>query len=167
MITSYFTFRWIHFRAPKEELPALPEGIVRNWVQTPGGQIEVLSARPSSPTSKAPIVFAHGGMTGAWVWIEYMQYLSKQGIPCYAVSCRGHGSSWKPSYFRMMYFTTRRMLADDLLAGLGWAQKLEGGRDVLLVGHSSGGGLSQYVLSDKNVRVKGLALLGAVPGSGS
>ncbi|KAF2674807.1 hypothetical protein BT63DRAFT_408958 [Microthyrium microscopicum] len=37
----------------------------------------------------------------------------------------------------------------------------------MLVGHSSGGGLSQFVLSSGDATVTGLALLAAIPGSGS
>jgi pimeloyl-ACP methyl ester carboxylesterase len=166
MFNFYLSYRWLHFWAPKQELPSLPDGIERHWVQTPSGNLEIWSARPSTPASKTPVFFVHGGMAGAWVWTEYMQYLAAQGIPCYAVSMRGHGSSWQPSYLRMVYGTTKRALADDVVAGLQWVQKVEG-KEVVLVGHSSGGGLSQYILSEKNVTVKGLALLGAVPGFGS
>jgi pimeloyl-ACP methyl ester carboxylesterase len=58
------------------------------------------------------------------------------------------------------------MLSDDLVAGIRWVQDREQS-EVLLVGHSSGGGLSQAILSKGDVTVKGLALLGAVPGFGS
>lgn len=106
-------------------------------------------------------------MGSAWVWCEYLSYLSARGIPCYAVSLRGHGESWQPSFLRMVYGTSRAQLAGDLVAGVRWVMAREGGREVLLVGHSSGGGLSQGILSDGELKVKGLALLGAVPGFGS
>jgi pimeloyl-ACP methyl ester carboxylesterase len=106
-------------------------------------------------------------MGGAWVWIEYLQFFAARGIPCYAVSMRGHGGSWHPSYLRMVYATTKRMLANDVVAGLRWAQEREGGREAVLVGHSSGGGLSQFILSEGDVKVKGLVLVAAVPGFGS
>jgi pimeloyl-ACP methyl ester carboxylesterase len=106
-------------------------------------------------------------MGGAWVWTEYLEYFAARGIPCYAVSLRGHGGSWHPSFLRMVYGTTKRMLADDAVAALRWVQEREGGKEVVLVGHSSGGGLSQLILSEQDVRVKGLVLAGAVPGFGS
>ncbi|KAL2260058.1 hypothetical protein VTK26DRAFT_6077 [Humicola hyalothermophila] len=65
------------------------------------------------------------------------------------------------------YATTKRMLADDLVAGLLWAQEHEGGREVVLVAHSSGGGFAQFILSEGDVRVNGLVLAASVPGSGS
>lgn len=173
MLNFTFTYRWLRWRRPTGPLPALPNGIERFFVQTPGGKIEVLHGKPQ-PTATArpddassPLFFVHGGMGGAWVWLEYLEYFSARGIPCYAVSMRGHGGSYYPSFLSMVYGTTKRMLADDVVAALRWAQEREGGREVVLVGHSSGGGLSQLLLSEKEVRVKGLVLAGAVPGFGS
>lgn len=95
-----------------------------------------------------------------------MKYLAARGVQCYAVSLRGHGESWYPSYFRMVFATPRSALASDLVAAIEWVQIREKS-EVMLVGHSSGGGLSQAVLSDGLASVKALALLGAVPGFGS
>ncbi|KAL2127436.1 hypothetical protein VTI74DRAFT_10747 [Chaetomium olivicolor] len=176
MLFKTFTFKWLHWHRPTPPIYPLPDGIERFFVDTAGGKIEILHAKPqhqgptttNTPNSNAsPLFFVHGGMGGAWVWLEYIQFFSAHGIPCYAVSMRGHGGSYYPSFLRMVYGTTKRMLADDVLAGLRWAQEREGGKEVVLVGHSSGGGLSQYILSEKAVRVKGLALVGAVPGFGS
>ncbi|KAL1853171.1 hypothetical protein Daus18300_011910 [Diaporthe australafricana] len=105
-------------------------------------------------------------MGSAWVWLEYMQFLSSRGIACYALSLRGHGESWHPSFARMVYGTTKSALADDLVAGIRWVEEREGSQ-VVLCGHSSGGGLSQFVLAERDVGVKGLVLMGAVPGFGS
>ncbi|KAK4236710.1 Alpha/Beta hydrolase protein [Achaetomium macrosporum] len=168
-----FTFRWIRWRRPTAPLPTLPDGIERYFVDTPGGKIEVLHGNPqrSSATAHrpnaAPLFFVHGGMGGAWIWLEYLEYFSARGIPCYAVSIRGHGRSYYPSFLRMVYATSKRHLADDVLAGLRWVQEREGGKQVVLVGHSSGGGLSQMILSEQEAKVKGLALVAAVPGFGS
>lgn len=167
---DHFTFKWLRWRRPTTSPIPLPEGIERFFVDTPRGKIEVLYARPL-PGPKAddasPLFFVHGGMGGAWVWLEFLPFFAARGIPCYAVSMRGHGGSYYPSYLRMVYATTKRMLADDVLAGLRWVQEREGGREVVMVGHSSGGGLSQLLLSEEEVKVKGLALLAAVPGFGS
>jgi pimeloyl-ACP methyl ester carboxylesterase len=174
MLFKHFTFKWLRWRRPTNTLIPLPSGIERFFIDTPGGKIELLYARPKQqqqpPQARpdaSPLFFVHGGMGGAWVWLEYLQFFAARGIPCYAVSMRGHGGSYYPSYLRMVYATTKRMLADDVLAGLRWAQEREGGREVVLVGHSSGGGLSQLLLSEKDVRVKGLVLVAAVPGFGS
>jgi len=173
MFQSTFTYKWLSWRRPTRPPHPLPSGIERFFVDTPSGKIEVLhaAARTTSTTPslspRPPLFFIHGGMGGAWVWLEYLQYFSARGIPCYAVSMRGHGDSWCPSFVGLTYCTTKRMLADDVLAGLRWAQSREGGSEVVMVAHSSGGGLSQFILSEREVRVKGYALVAAVPGYGS
>jgi pimeloyl-ACP methyl ester carboxylesterase len=166
MFNFYLTYKWLYWTRPSGPPAALAEEIHRMFVKTPDGDIELLCARPAKPTSTTPVVFAHGGMGSAWVWTPYMQYLAQNGITSYAVSTRGHGESWHPSFLRMLYATTRGMLASDLVAGIKAVEKMEG-EEVVLIGHSSGGGLSQFILNEGKVTVKGLALLGAVPGTGS
>lgn len=166
MFNFYLTYKYLWWSRPPASPRPPPEGLQRHWIDTPDGSLEILSAVPSGQSRSVPIFFTHGGMGGAWVWAEYMRFLAARGIPCYALSTRGHGESWHPSYLRMVYCTTRRMLSDDLVAGIRWVQDREQS-EVLLVGHSSGGGLSQAILSKGDVTVKGLALLGAVPGFGS
>lgn len=171
MLGFNLSYRYLTFRHPQRAAPSpLPDGIVRHYVDTPLGKLEVLAAKGRGHSTSAPcpaLFFVHGGMGSAWVFLEYMTYLSERGVSCYAVSMRGHGESWYPSYLRMVWLTTKRDLADDVVAGLRFAQALEGGAELVLVGHSSGGGLSQYILSERDVRAKGLVLMGAVPGFGS
>jgi pimeloyl-ACP methyl ester carboxylesterase len=168
MLNFHLSYQWLRWTAPSGPLPQLPEGVERFFVETKDGPIEVLYAGPNKDAAKgaAPIVFCHGGMGGAFVWLEYMQYLAAKGVPCYALSLRGHGRSWHPSYFRLLFWTSRWQYGDDLAAAIKFAQDREGS-EVVLAGHSSGGGLSQALLSERNIHVKGLALLGAVPGFGS
>jgi pimeloyl-ACP methyl ester carboxylesterase len=176
MINFNLSYQWIRWRKPGGPPPSLPKGVERLFVQTTGGPIEILYAAPAGATTAAPgttkrdttspLFFVHGGMGSAWVWLEYMQFLSSRGVPCYAVSLRGHGESWHPSFLRMVYGTPKSALADDLVAGIRFAEGREGAR-VVLCGHSSGGGLSQFVLSEREVGVEGLVLAGAVPGFGS
>lgn len=169
MFGLYLTYKYLSFTAPPTDapIPPAPDGLERHFLTTPSGRIELLIATPSSPSpSSTPILFVHGGMGSAWVWTPYMQYLSSHGVPCYAVSMRGHGHSWYPSYLRMVFGTFRRDLTDDVLGAVRYVEE-EHGEKVLLVGHSSGGGLSQGMLADGKVKVKGLALLGAVPCFGS
>jgi pimeloyl-ACP methyl ester carboxylesterase len=102
-----------------------------------------------------------------------MLFFSARGYVCYAVSYRGHGRSWYPS-FLAMYLTGRRAFAGDLVAGIEGVERLEGERrksgekvGVVLVAHSAGGALAQWVLGKGLVRVEGLCLFAAVPGFGS
>lgn len=150
MFNFHLSYRYLFFRPPSRRPTPLPEGIERHFTDTPSGKLEVLYAPPrgdSADKNASPIFFVHGGMGSAWVWLEYMAYLSERGVPCYAVSMRGHGESWYASYLRMVWLTTKRDLADDVVAGLRFVQAREGGKEVVLVGHSSGGGLSQFTHS--------------------
>lgn len=64
------------------------------------------------------------------------------------------------------------MLANDLVAGVKYVQELESEKrgekvGVVLVGHSSVGGLSQLMLSEGDVKAKALMLVRAIPCFGS
>ncbi|CAK9784491.1 alpha/beta-hydrolase [Cutaneotrichosporon oleaginosum] len=160
-----FSYKYLHFlRSAQPAEPVFP-GLHRYWLETPRGPLELLAAEPDQAQGPA-IVFCHGGMGGAWVWQEYMTYLKSKGVRCYAISLRGHGDSWCPHFLRMVYGTTRTDLESDLVTAVNWVEK-HTGDEVVLVGHSSGGGLSQAVLGAGKVQARGLALLGAVPAFGS
>ena len=73
-----------------------------------------------------------------------------------------------------MYFTTRGTMASDLVVGIQHVEKIETERRqaketvrVVLVAHSAGGALSQYILSRGLVKVHGFCMCAAVPGFGS
>ncbi|KAK3392442.1 Alpha/Beta hydrolase protein [Sordaria brevicollis] len=186
------SYQNIHFLHPSSSstpitLPPLPPSITHSYIPTPQGDLEILHSSPLATQKSQPaLFFIHGGMGSASVWIEYLSFFSSHALEtaCYAVSMRGHGGSWYPSYLRMVYGTTKGDLAGDVVEGIKWAVGRERERlglegreedvEVVLVGHSSGGGLVQFILSEGllvgvgvGVRVKGLVLMGAVPGFGS
>ncbi|KAF2268756.1 alpha/beta-hydrolase [Lojkania enalia] len=141
-----FTLQW---RSPSPNpLPAspLPPGITRTQIHTPCGPLELLSAIPANcPSSQPPLFFAHGGFGCAEIWLAYLAFFSSRGVPCYAISYRGHGKSWYPGFWRM-YFTTRAQIAEDLVAGIKYVENVEKERRgleddvrVVLVAHSAGG----------------------------
>lgn len=73
-----------------------------------------------------------------------------------------------------MYFTGRHAIGEDLVAGINEVEKIETKRRnaeekarVVLIAHSAGGALSQYVLSRRMCVVQGFCMLAAVPGFGS
>ncbi|KAF2829330.1 alpha/beta-hydrolase [Ophiobolus disseminans] len=168
-----FILQW---RTPSPNPPKstdLPSGITRTYVQTPSGPLELLSAVPFSLKDKPPLFFAHGGFGCASVWLSYMTYFSSRGYPCYALSYRGHGGSWYSSFWQM-YFTSRHAIGEDLVAGIAAVEKLEQERrkaaekvKVVLISHSAGGALSQYVLSKGMCTVQGFCLFAGVPAFGS
>lgn len=72
----------------------------------------------------------------------------------------------------MLYWTTKQMLANDLVAGVEYVQELESEKrgermEVALVEHSNGGGLSQLIMSEGDVKAKALVLVEVIPCSGS
>ncbi|KAF4564538.1 hypothetical protein EYR40_010704 [Pleurotus pulmonarius] len=162
-----FYLRWTK---PIAEPSHLPSGLSRTFVDTEDGKLELIVAEPPSSyigPRKRPIFFQHGGMGQAGVWIEWMTYLSQRhNTPCYALSLRGHGLSWYPSYISMVYLTTKRALANDLVKGIKYVEQKEKA-EVVLVGHSSGGGLSQIILDAGDVSVAGLVLAASIPCYGS
>lgn len=85
----------------------------------------------------------------------------------YSYSARNHGASYSVPYLRMVYGTSLDDVADDLVACVQAARELEGGAGPVLVGHSSGGGLVQYVLANGRIRGRALCLLDAVPHYGN
>lgn len=170
-----FVLQW---RAPSPnppQPPSSPSGVTRTYITTPTGPLELLSALPPKPdNSKPPLFFAHGGFGCAEVWLSYLQFFASRGYACYSLSYRGHGNSWYPGYWRM-FFTPRGAVANDLVTGIKHVENLEKIRRgvelddarVILIAHSAGGALSQYVLSQGLVKVQGFVMLAAVPGFGS
>ncbi|KAF7512352.1 hypothetical protein GJ744_001920 [Endocarpon pusillum] len=167
---SLFTLRWVQSPA----FFPLPPTINRTFIKTPSGDIELLVSAPSlesgSPASvrNPPVLFVHGGFGYASEWLPWMTYLRHKQYSgtTYAVSIRGHGASWTPGFWRM-YLTTKDTLATDLVAAIEEIERREGAKRVVLVGHSSGGGLSQLVLSKGLAKAQGLALVAAIPNFGA
>ena len=151
----------------------LPSNTTRHFVQTPQGHLELLVVDPPAthPRREQALFFQHGAFGCASVWLPYTTYLSQLGYPCYALSLRGHGASWVPG-MAALWCTTKAILAQDMIAGLEWTKVEEMRKrdcntaNIVLVGHSIGGGLVQYALSEELVTVTGLILCAPAPGSG-
>ena len=185
-IVTLFTLKWTQ-QEPK--FRSLPPHIKRTLVHTPAGDLELLICEPkplstghSSASSKSqpPIFFAHGGYGSAGVWLEWMTYLHKHNYSgtLYAYSVRNHGASYPLPYWRMVFNTPFEHIQADMVACLEHVNKREQqqnstARPPILIGHSSGGGLAQSLLSgasaDPRLRVKasGLCLVDAIPSYGS
>ena len=106
-------------------------------------------------SSGQPVVFSHGWPLTADAWEAQMVYLGERGYRVIAHDRRGHGRSsqtWDGNDMDTW--------ADDL------AQLLEALdlRNVILVGHSTGGGeVTRYIGRHGTTRVASIVLLGAVP----
>jgi pimeloyl-ACP methyl ester carboxylesterase len=154
----------------------LPSHIIRHYVPTALGNLELLSAQPSpsqSPRKKA-LLFQHGGFGHASVFLPFLTFFSERGHPSYALSLRGHGASWRPSFFQLVWQYGKNTMAQDLRSAVEFVMSLErekrggeiGNADLVLVGHSAGGGLVQYFLSQEMERVGGLVVVAGFPNFG-
>ena len=101
-----------------------------------------------------PIVFSHGWPLNADAWEDQMAFLGQHGYRCVAHDRRGHGRSSQP-------WTGNDMdtYADDLAA---LVEELDL-RDVIHVGHSTGGGeVARYIGRHGTSRVAKVVLIGSV-----
>ncbi len=102
-----------------------------------------------------PIVFSHGWPLTADAWEDQMLFLSSRGYRCVAHDRRGHGRSSQPWNGNEM-----DTYADDLSKLL---EKLDL-NNVILVGHSTGGGeVARYLGRHGTKRVAKAVLISAVP----
>jgi len=102
-----------------------------------------------------PVVFSHGWPLTADAWEDQMIFLADRGYRCIAHDRRGHGRSSQPSNGNDM-----DTYADDL-AELVKALDL---KDVIHVGHSTGGGeVTRYIGRHGTKRVAKAVLISAVP----
>jgi non-heme chloroperoxidase len=102
-----------------------------------------------------PVVFSHGWPLSADAWDAQMLFLSSQGLRTIAHDRRGHGRSGQPWNGNDM-----DTYADDLAALI---EKLDL-KNIVLVGHSTGGGeVAHYIGRHGNARVAKIVLIGAVP----
>ncbi|QAY69881.1 alpha/beta fold hydrolase [Xylanimonas protaetiae] len=105
--------------------------------------------------SGSPVVFSHGWPLGADAWDRQLKAVADAGFRGIAHDRRGHGRSTQTATGNDMDH-----YADDLAALLE-ALDLT---DVVLVGHSTGGGeVARYLGRHGSARVRKAVLLGAVP----
>ena len=171
-IRSFFTSNDKHallFSIPKDRpIAAIPAGITeRRFFQTPSGPLELHVALPSERTNKPPLLFVHGGFGSAECYQNFLPFFAAQGYSCYAVSLRGHGHSFNPGYWAL-YFTPRQAFLTDLAAAVRYVREdIGGAANPIVLGHSSGGGLTQDLCYQGLAgQIPGVVLLAAIPGSG-
>ena len=104
--------------------------------------------------SGQPVVFCHGWPLSADAWEDQMVFLGARGYRCIAHDRRGHGRSSQPWDGNDM-----DTYADDLAIII---EEL-GLKNVILVGHSTGGGeVARYIGRHGTKRVAKAVLIGAV-----
>jgi non-heme chloroperoxidase len=105
--------------------------------------------------SGQPVVFSHGWPLNADAWDDQLKFVAANGFRGIAHDRRGHGRSTQPWNGNDL-----DTYADDL------AELIEGLdlRDVILVGHSTGGGeVTRYIGRYGSDRVAKAVLVGAIP----
>jgi len=107
------------------------------------------------PRDGQPIVFAHGWPLSSDAWDAQLLHFGHQGFRVIAHDRRGHGRSDQPWQGNNM-----DQYADDLAELI---DKLNL-RDLILIGHSTGGGeVAHYIGRHGTERVAKAVLVGAVP----
>jgi non-heme chloroperoxidase len=102
-----------------------------------------------------PVMFSHGWPLNGNAWDPQMLCLASNGFRAVAHDRRGHGRSSEP-----WDGNTMDHYADDLAAVIETLDL----HDVVLVGHSTGGGeVTRYVTRHGSARVRKLVLVGAIP----
>jgi non-heme chloroperoxidase len=105
--------------------------------------------------SGQPVVFSHGWPLTADAWDDQMWYVVSNGFRAVAHDRRGHGRSSQPWDGNDM-----NTYADDLAEVI---ERLDL-RDIVLVGHSTGGGeITRYMARHGTGRVSKAVLVGAIP----
>jgi non-heme chloroperoxidase len=105
--------------------------------------------------SGQPVVFSHGWPLTADAWDDQMWYVVSNGFRGVAHDRRGHGRSSQPWEGNDL-----NTYADDLAAVI---ERLDL-RDIVLVGHSTGGGeITRYMARHGTDRVSKAVLVGAIP----
>lgn len=102
-----------------------------------------------------PVVFSHGWPLTADAWEDQMLFLSRNGYRCIAHDRRGHGRSSQPGTGNDM-----DTYADDLAKVIETLDL----KNVILVGHSTGGGeVARYIGRHGTQRIAKAVLISAVP----
>lgn len=117
-----------------------------------GTDLKVVVARPSTPSSRPPVLLVHGMFGGAWQFEHYQSRLAAAGYESHAINLRGHHGS-RP--VRDIGKVSVRDYVDDALEV---ARALG---NPIVIGHSMGGLIAQKVAEAGACRA--LVLIAAAP----
>lgn len=119
--------------------------------------LEMIDKGVATEAHPVPLLFVHGGCLSAWCWDEhFLDFFAAQGFRAVAVSERAHGASSSPTPLAKCGIA-------DYLHDVRWAADQLGGRPVL-IGHSTGGFITQKYLQDRDAPAA--VLLASTPSRG-
>lgn len=113
-------------------------------------------AEARTPSQKpTKVVLIHGMWHGAWYWKPLQRLLAESGIQSFAIDQRPGSLKFKSSYLQDLTRTLDGMTDDDL-------------DGAVVLGHSQGGILAQYLMRDyfpnrSGVSLKGTVMCGTIP----
>lgn len=108
---------------------------------------------PAITKSRHPILFVHGNFHGSWMWRYFLEYFSRNGVSCYALNFRGH-------WLSRGHAELGKAVAEDYVQDVHECLAAIGG-EVILIGHSMGGVVSQKAAEGSPL--KKLILLDSAP----
>ena len=126
---------------------------LRYIIELPGG-ICMEHYLPSRIERQNHILFVHGNFCGSWCWHNLLNYFASRGTSCYAINFRGHWLSYG-------HAELGKAVTEDYVKDVEECLQAIGPEDVILVGHSMGGIVSQRVAENNNIR--SLILLDSAP----
>jgi len=119
--------------------------------------LEIWARKPSSRSTRPPLLFVHGGYTDGWCWTRhFLGWFAERGWPAYALSLRGHGGS----------DGAELLFASGLDDYAGDVERVAGSLadPPILVGHSMGAAVVERMIATHPRR--GAVLLAPVPPTG-
>ena len=116
---------------------------------TVGGLTALATAGDSSAPPRAPILFIHGYLGGAWVFENYLEFFAARGHTCVAVNLRGRGGSALPPESKLGKIAMTDFIADATEAAQFITAKEQ--RPIVL-GHSMGGLIAQKLAEQGDAR---------------
>lgn len=109
-------------------------------------RIAYTRSEPASPVSDLTLVFLHGVAHDETCYQNWTHYLARRGYRCLALSYRGHGASTWSQPIQQARLNEYVADVEAVLSAEGLAA-----RQVILVGHSLGGGVALRLAAEREV----------------
>ena len=97
---------------------------------------------PKKKQHPTPLLFIHGSSGGSWIWENFLTYFASRGWTTYALNLRGHHLSNPVDDWGEVGVEAYLQDIDKVVKWIG--------RNLVLIGHSMGGVLSQKYAESRN-----------------